>query len=204
MNIMDAKKIADKFCEYLKPVCIRLELVGSLKRWDKQEVHDIEFMLIQKEGRPRAEFGRPQHVFETHLDKLLSDLEYDGKLRQALDKKDGPRLKKRAVVGAGQLNEFCVEFFIVNEITWGVQDVIRTGPELFSHRYVTNRKFEFWDHDTSHTWSGFLPDVLTYVRKKTIIKQGNTILSLPEEADAIDLIGVGWIPPNERSQFSLK
>lgn len=59
-------------------------------------------------------------------------------------------------------------------------------------------------------YTGFLPKDLTYVRAKdspdklSHIRRGDEILSLPEESDAIELLGFGWIPPNERIKWSLK
>jgi len=95
MNYPDAKKLADKFLELLRPACTRIEIVGSTKRADNKAltdgVHDLEFLLIQKPGNPLSEFGRPKNIYLTHLDKLLADLEYQELIRQAADKKDGAR-----------------------------------------------------------------------------------------------------------------
>lgn len=210
MEYYAALEIAKMFEKRLFPVCVRIEIVGSVKRHDKPEVHDIEILLIPKNERPVPEFGKPNQVYKTALDKLLADLEYDGLIKQASDKKDGERYKKRVIRNTGELGEFCLDLFIVNRVTWGLQNVIRTGPSLFSHRFVTNKNVGFWDKKTQRKWMGFLPTEYQYVRAKdspdklSHIKKGDEFLAIPEERDAIELLGHGWIPPNERTAWAIK
>lgn len=202
-----AKLIAVNFMGLLRPVCKRIEIVGSVKR-EKPEVHDIELLLIPIDGYPVPEFGKPSRLYKTHLDKLLSDLEYQGLIRQAADKKDGDKYKKRAIVGTGELNEFCMDLFIVNERTWGLQNLIRTGNSWFSHRCVTNQNVQAWNKEDGRKMPGFLPNEFRYIRGKDIasgescIKRGDEIISLPEEQDVFDLIFGKWIPPMERANVA--
>lgn len=204
-----ANEYANKFMNLLSPFCERIEVVGSVKRNDKPEVHDIEILLIQKQGHPIPEFGKP-NVYVSWIDKAMADLEYEGLLRQANKKADGERYKKRAIIGTGELNEFCLDIFIVTPSTWGLQNLIRTGPSLFSHRAVTNRNAIAFDRETDNKYNGFLPDDLKYVRAKDApdklsrVMRGTEVLKLPEERDAIEMLGYGWIPPNERRAWSLK
>jgi hypothetical protein len=198
----------------LRPICSRLEVVGSMKRADHDAltngVHDIEFILIQQSGIPRAEFGKPKNIYLTKLDKLLADLEYRGRVRQAADKKDGQRYKKRAIIGTGELNEFCVEFFIAQAENWALLNAIRTGDELFAHRFVTNRNKHFFSDKHQRDFPGLLPNDLTYVRGVnrdngiSVIERLGEVLDLKTEGDAINLIGAGRIPPNERAEFALR
>ncbi len=97
MNYSKASEYANKFLSRLAPFCERIEVVGSVKRNDKPEVHDIQILLIQKQGHPIPEFGRP-NIYTSWIDKAMADLEYEGLLRQAADKKDGDRYKKRAII----------------------------------------------------------------------------------------------------------
>ncbi len=203
MLLQKAQQITSKLFDIFAPVCERLEVVGGVKR-EKKDVHDVEFLMILKEGRPLPEFGKPKNIYQTHLDQLLADMEYEGILRQASDKKDGARYKKRALIGTGELNEFCVDLFIVTEKTWGIQNVIRTGPALFSHRFVTNRDKKFYSYELKREFYGFLPNDLEYVRGETVIERGGVVLDLPSEKDVIELLGVGWIPWTERASFALE
>ena len=210
MELEKATELATILMKRLSPACDRIEIVGSVKRADKISVHDVEILLIPKNQAPRAEFGKPKQVYKTMLDKLLADLEYEEELRQASDKKDGERYKKRAIRNTGELDEFCLDLFIVTPVTWGLQNVIRTGPALFSHRFVCNRRARLFDKSTGREWMGFLPDELEYIRAKdspdklSHIKKGDEFLSIPEEQDAIALLGHGWIPPNERGKWALR
>ena len=203
MELQKAQQITSKLFDIFAPICKRIEWVGGVKR-EKKDVHDIEFLMILKEGRPLPEFGKPKNLYETHLDKLLADMEYDGILRQASDKKDGGRYKKRALIGTGELNEFCVDLFIVNEKTWGIQNVIRTGPALFSHRFVENRSKKIYSRELGREFWGFLPNDLEYIRGETEIRRGGVALNLPWESDVINLLGVGWIEWNKRADFALR
>lgn len=137
MIYSQALLLAEKLKALLEPACSRIEIVGSVKRADKREVHDIEFLAILNGKHPRPEFGKPKDVHTTMLGKILADLEYADVIRQASNKADGDKLKRRAIIGTGEMNEFCMEIFIVTPQTWGIQNVIRTGPGLFSHRFVT-------------------------------------------------------------------
>jgi len=204
MDYNQAYEIAQNLKHSIAPACERIEIVGSLKRADKPEVHDIEMLLIPYNRPPVPEFGRPNQVYKNLLEKILADLEYENVLRPAVNKANGERLKRRAIVGSGELNEFCLELFIVNAQTWGIQNVIRTGPALFSHRFVTNQRVKFFSEDLKRMVSGFLPDDLTYVRGETIIKRGEETLSLPEEEDAINVLGHGWIDYADRRKWAMK
>ena len=46
MKHTDAMKIAKEFLDYIKDLCIKVEIVGSLKRMDKINIGDIELLLI--------------------------------------------------------------------------------------------------------------------------------------------------------------
>jgi DNA polymerase/3'-5' exonuclease PolX len=174
-----------------------------------ENIHDIEILLVQKSGHPVPEFGKPFTAYTTHLDKLLAELEQQGVIKQPYSKKDGAKLKKRVIVGAG-LNEFCIEFYIVTPATWGIQNLIRTGNSWFSHRCVTNKNVLAWNRETGAKMSGFLPNDLRYIKGKDIesgescIKRGDEILSLPTEQDVFNLIFGKWIEPKDRASYAEK
>ena len=208
MNYDEAKPLADKFLDLIKPVCIEAEIVGSVKRLKAENIHDIEILLIQKCGHPVPEFGNLNTVYPTHLDKLLAELEEQGIIKQATDKKAGPKLKKRVIVGYA--NEFCIEFYIVTPATWGIQNLIRTGNSWFSHRCVTNQNVIAWNRETGAKMPGFLPNDLQYIKGKdrengeSCIMRGDNVLSLPTEQDVISLIFGKWIEPKDRANYAEK
>lgn len=202
MDIKKATEIAQDLFERIRPVCERIEIVGSVKRADKPDCHDIEILLIPVPGHPRPEFG-DKTIYKTHLDKRLSELHREGILGHPQTKADGDKLKKRAILNCGEINEFKLELYIVRHDTWAVQNVIRTGPSLFSHRFVTNKSNFIWIRETNQRIPGLLPDEYEYVRGETVIKLNGKILELKEEGDAIELLGMGWIPPAERRNIAL-
>lgn len=213
MNFITAVKYAETFEAILSPTCSRIEVVGSVKRGDSKSraegVHDLEFLVIKKPGFPAPQFG-DKKVYLTHLDKLLAELEADGLLKPARHKADGDKLKKREIVGADEVNGFNLEIFIVTPATWGIQNMIRTGPAWFSHRCVTNRGTMAFDRETGLKMPGFLPDDLRYFKGKdsdsgeSCIKRGDSIIPLPEEMDVFNLIFGKWIEPEKRRQYGLE
>jgi predicted nucleotidyltransferase len=157
-----AVKLAGEFVNWLRDCCIRIELVGSVKRGDKDEVHDIEILLIADATAPGLQFGR-KIIYKTKLEKLLAQLVREGILREARNKANGDKLKRFAIVEFSEDEDFCLELFIVRPETWGIQNVIRTGPLEFSKWFVTNKAKR-----------GLLPDNLQYIKGETqIIDPGN-------------------------------
>ena len=208
MILSEALTLADKFTQLLEPVCIRREVVGSVKRM-KPEVHDLEILLIQKPGYPAPEFGKSKEIYKTHLDKLLAELQRDGVLQTAIHPADGDKLKRREICGTNFITGFNLELFIVTPNTWGLQNMIRTGNSWFSHRAVTNQNtIAVEKFDPMRTARGFLPNDLRYIKGKDIasgescIKRGDEILSLPEERNVIELIFGTWIRPQDRAAWS--
>ena len=176
----------------------RIELVGSNKRQDKEDVHDIEFLIINRPERPIPDFGDPKPP-ATYLDKALRWMDEQGYFKFSLGDKQGPNQKTRQIqcMRFGLMGEssFPLELYITIPEKWGIMNVIRTGPAPFSHCYVTSE--EYVTHDGL---MGLLPACFEYHRGTYITFQGETLL-LPEERDAIELLGWGWIPPKERRKY---
>lgn len=197
-----ASKTAVEFCDRLAPACSRIEIVGSVKR-GKDDVHDIEILMILNGKHPRPEFGS-KVVYRTDLDKILAELLNKRILRQPLKKADGEKYKKFAITEFSLLNDFCPDLFIVSEKTWGIQNVIRTGPKLFSHSFVTHQGVKWMDRESGARGWGLLPERYRYVRGETCIMEGDRVLDLPEERDAIALLGHGWVEPKDRHKLVIK
>jgi DNA polymerase/3'-5' exonuclease PolX len=158
-------------------------------RRGKKDVHDIEIIAKPILSPPKAVFGEP--AFKTELDKALSGLELSGTLRRIKGK---DKLKQYAIntekfgIEYISMNAFCVEFWLVTPpAEWGVQYVIRTGPEDFSKWMVTKKMF-----------GGALPD--TYYVKGGAVWNGENGLKFdtPDEQDFFDLCGLKWIEPSQR------
>jgi len=191
MKYAEALELATEFVEWLRDCCLRIEIVGSVKRGDKDEVHDIEILLIADPAAPRPEFGQ-KVVYKNRLEQRLAQLVQEGVLREARKKANGDKLKRFAIVEHSTGEDFCIELFIVRPETWGIQNVIRTGPGEFSQLFVTNKSSR-----------GLLPDKYQYVRGETIIldRSSGAAIPLPEEEDAIALLGFGWVAPADRKKY---
>lgn len=202
MDIERAIQCAESYKNIFAPACDRIEIVGSTKRQDKTDVHDIELLMILNGKAPRPVFGtKPADVMPTMLDQILHDLQKSGILRTPQRKANGEKYKKFAIVSESQLNDFCLDLFIVTPRTWGIQNVIRTGPGVFSHCFVTSVGALATDHQTGKRYHGLLPAPYQYIKGETKIMDGDIELNLPEEADAIKLLGKGWIEPRDRMKL---
>ena len=106
----------------------------------------------------------------------------------------GKKYKKFVVAtdGGAQIN---LDLFVVTPpAEWGVQMVIRTGPAEFSHWCVARVRNGGVMKNTHRVQDGAVwlgdreeknPDPLTK-------------LSMPEEIDFLNFLGLGWIEPGER------
>jgi DNA polymerase/3'-5' exonuclease PolX len=191
----EAMGIAQRFVSFLTDLCLEIdgrrmiEIVGSLKRGEHM-VGDIELLMILDPAPPRAAFG-DKKIYSTKLEqRLATDPDVPYKLQEAIHKANGPALKRFALTDYSRpYDDFCIELFIVKPETWGIQNVIRTGPKEFSKRYVTNKRA-----------GGLLPNHLTYITGMTQIRDENNmqLLDLRTEEAAIKILSRGWIPPEER------
>lgn len=205
MIYQDAMRIAEDVLERISQACSRIVIAGSLRR-GMPEVHDIEFVIEPKPGRPAPVFGQ-KVLHQTFLDKLIHEMEDEGRIAKV---KGGPKYKQYAIAldrygMTPMVNPFHVEFWIMTPpAQFGVGLVIRTGPgkpqDNFSRWCVTNRSsggglpdgykqrhLGIW-HVEQGIWKGgkFEPN------------QGETPLPMAQEIDFLDFLGVGWIEPKER------
>lgn len=186
MNYNLALDYANSLLNKIRPGTLRAEIVGSVKRADKDDAHDIEILVLPDPRTPRPEFGQKE-IYKTMLDKVLHGLVNEGILWPI---RGGDRLKVYSIQNVETLNPFQLEVYIVRPETWGIQNVLRTGPAEFSHRFVTNKRY-----------GGLLPDEYEYCRGETRIKKNGEYLDLPEESDALALLGLGWIEPKDRKKY---
>ena len=109
MRLSEVKAIAEKYQNFLKPYCSRIEIAGSIRR-EKPEVKDIEIVVI-----PKDLTGFSNEV--NKLEKVKG--EPTGKYTQRI-LPEGIKL----------------DLFIANEKNWGLIFAIRTGSADFSHNVL--------------------------------------------------------------------
>ena len=109
MKIDEAKKIAKKYLNLLKPYCWRIEIAGSIRR-EKSEVKDIEIVAI-----PLDLVGFSNEV--NKLEKVKGNP--TGKYTQRI-LPEGIKL----------------DLFMANIRNWGLIFAIRTGSARYSHEIL--------------------------------------------------------------------
>lgn len=193
----DALKVAHDVIEILKPACLRIEVMGSIRRL-ASHVKDIDILAVPDLTVPAPlplEFGKPvPPVHKTMLDRIL--WEHSCRNENPVGKwkltgSDFTRTKRELYVNVNIKIEIWQVF---PPEQWGVKAVIRTGPSDFSHWMVTTR-----------SKGGALPDeyivedsvVGKRVRGSSGFKREGEI-TMPEEIDFFKLCGLNYIEPHER------
>lgn len=187
----NALQIAEKYVEYFRPACTRIEIKGSISR-HKAEPKDIEILAIpdlKPVARKPIEFGKPiPKVYKSYLDVLVDEM-VDSEICYL--RASGEKYKKIWL-----LKEFIqIDLFLVTPpAEWGVQSVIRTGPSDFSHWMVTRK-----------SRGGALPD--EYIVADGAVGQRirgdkgdgrQGVIPMPEEVDFFRLCGMDCIEPSQR------
>jgi DNA polymerase/3'-5' exonuclease PolX len=172
------KDIADQLIEKFneKNAVTRIEIAGSLRRRE-QEVGDIELIAIP---RPVVNlFGEATGA--TYVDITLQ--EWGVELR-----KNGKKYKQFEFATA-QGHWYQVDLFLQPDpATWGVNMLLRTGPDDFSARMVTPRSKR-----------GFMPDSLRVQGAR--VWRGSELLNTPDEQALFDLWEMGFVEPQKRASM---
>ena len=107
MNKEEARKIALKYLNILKPYCTRIEIAGSIRR-EKPEVKDIEIVAIPG-----------------NIESFAREV---NKLQKVKGEPTGKYTQRILPEGIS------LDLFIANEKNWGLIFAIRTGSVDFSHK----------------------------------------------------------------------
>lgn len=227
MKLETAFDLAKEYEKLLAPACERIMLVGSTRR-EKEDVKDIEFLLIPKTEIATDMFGEPLPNVQQQIQPLvmlINDLKAAGKLAEPTigRKADGQKYKKFAIPGCEYMDEkemkkkeFHLELWITTPQKWGILSVIRTGPSEFSYAFVNSENHTGFHKASGKRIKGLLPHYYMYIEGETRIIVRSTrneerpeleqVLDLPEEIDALKLLGFRqednyWIPPEKRHLY---
>lgn len=183
MSFSLADEIAGKLLKIFKPACERIEIAGSTRR-RKSEIGDIEFVAV-----PKLASGRIVDLFgNAELVNLLDRRVYCFAAQDAIELiKDGPKYKKFLL----KKESVGVDLFITTPPQWGYILSLRTGPSEFNERWNTQRNK-----------GGLLPS--QYRFEGGWLWCGDQRIDTPDEKEFFDLIGIGWIEPEQRSADALK
>lgn len=179
--------LACKLIERLAPACARIEIAGSLRR-KESHVGDIELVAIPKFERPVMGVTASERWGWSELDHLLTDWDRDeridivtgGKLRG----KERKYTKFLFKSSAGQT--YTVDLFLQPDpATWGVNLMIRTGSQAFSHLMVTPKAF-----------GGFAPNDIKV--EGALVWRNGAVVPTPEEQDIFELWSLAYVAPEKR------
>lgn len=202
----EALRLADRIIFDLSP-CFQgfdpggelpsLEIAGSLRRGSKAEYDEIDLIGIPDLSHPpraRPEFGKPvPKQYETKLDQYIDELREKGEIVLT---DSGPRQKK-FVYCEGEIRGVKVDLYLVRPpATWGVQTVIRTGPEEFSHWIVTRRKKGGALPDGYRVQGGAVYEGEEKVPEKKLLEFES--IGFETEDSFLNFLGLGWIYPEDR------
>jgi len=164
----------------LEPYCVpgRLVVVGSVRR-KAATVGDIEVMLMPLPSTARDLFGQVvagANQVEEHFEQLAA--QWGAQVLMAGPKKKTLRLREGLKL----------EIHLSNSAAWGVEMVIRTGPEEFTRRCVTARR-----------QSGYLPSNCR-VTDGWQVRRGAGYVPMPTEGAFLQFLGFAPnLAPESRS-----
>ncbi len=119
-----ALSIAHKIWDKIVPSCNRIAIAGSIRR-EKREVSDIEIVCT-----PRS-IESPDGLFNTknaRVDSFVNTINKWEKVKG--NPVDGKYTRRIHETGTE------IDFFIVNELNWGTQLLLRTGPKNFNKQMI--------------------------------------------------------------------
>jgi DNA polymerase/3'-5' exonuclease PolX len=206
--LCEAEPLAAQLAELLEPACVCVEVAGSVRR-QRPEVKDIEIVCIPRmvdqsvRGLPFAEpIGAEELVsavderVETLCGSRGVDLRYlaaDDTLAAARGAKAAPGAGPRPACNGRRQKRLVFHgikvdlFILIPPVDWGVMFTLRTGPEVWSKRLVTER-----------SRGGLLPDQLRVAGGQLLERDGHAIPVL-EEQTFFAICGVPWIEPAQRT-----
>jgi len=194
MNLSKARAHAETIRAAFAPACARIEIAGSVRREKADEIKDVELLMIPAPHRPMfGKFGAP-------ILWLMDDLLEQGILRKRMDKAGRAAwgsLYQRAWWKIGDAT-VPLDLFSCEPGNWGAMLALRTGPDDFSHRLVTPRRF-----------GGAMPENLRqedgWLRRGggRITEVVEEKVDTPEESDYFSALGLPMLPPSERTEARL-
>lgn len=176
------RRIAEQLMERLRPFCSRIELAGSLRR-ERPFIGDIEIVAVPLPVQASFD-GTVQRPY------LLDEWKAQQAAIQVI--RDGARLQSWQFATTGG-SVYKVDLFLQPDpATWGQNFMIRTGSADFAKWMVTPASY-----------GGAVP---VDDQKRPLFQsvaarwraQDGTLLDTPEESDVFGLLGLDWIPPQQR------
>lgn len=183
MPLSQADRYAGQIVEALRPHCERIEVAGSVRR-RRPEVGDLEVVVIPKPyGVGLFESGLVAIV--NRWPKVKGNLGPGCRYTQRMVPLVAPlEMDLSSIAGDAPkaVGHVKLDLFFAEPRNWGLILAIRTGSADYSHRVLARG----WRRAGYKSWDGILHSSLCDKRE------------VPEEEDLFRLIGIPWIPPEDR------
>jgi hypothetical protein len=188
-----ARRIVGELADLIRPACDRLEVGGSIRR-GRPTVKDAELIAIPLNGSANT------------LHQFLDDLVARGEVEKAVYvDKNGKSSNRWGQKYRGILfQEIKVEIFLATEINWGFQKWLRTGPgdaNQYIMAYLIQQRARLRFIDGGGWYS---PGGLWHKPKDKWLAADKVQLNIPDEDTFFALLGMPYLPPNERSEERYK
>jgi len=194
------KKIAEQIVECLRPGVERIEIAGSIRRNNKNTVHDIEIVCVPKITHETNLFGEaiPTSILGNHLTVICNNPGGAGVSWRFI--KNGSKYKQFRLA-----NGIMVDLYITSAGQWGLMFALRTGSKAFSKKLVKAKRYGGHMPSNYKVKGGWLWKInnhndISVVGKETPDEQKPTFERIPvwEEADLFKIYGIDYVPPMDR------
>lgn len=179
-----AWQLAKAFIDDVEVACERIEICGSIRR-RRAEVGDIEILCVPRAVSVAAKVRDGDLLGvgeELLLDSILGDLCGASLLKKL---KGGERYQQFSVLTRKE--PVMLDLFRCDKDNWGLQLLIRTGPEAFSKQIVTPRRK-----------GGLLPGHLQIRNGFRIYDTAGQQVACPEERQVFELFEMKYVEPWDR------
>lgn len=181
------RKHVEQFVAALAPVCQRLAIAGSLRRF-APEVGDVELVAVSLPYTP----GFGEAIYPDQLSARLAALQRDGLItryaypdRPMVMGKWGNRYKELRISIGNVYAPWKIDLFITTAEQFGSILTIRTGPAEFSQAFVTALK------------------KAGYQQVDGWLTRNGQRIPTPEETDYFAALGIPVIRPQDRTAARL-
>jgi len=187
-ELADARRVVGELADLIRPACARLEVCGSIRR-----------------GTPTVKDADVVAIAEHNLHTILDSLAENGTVIKALYGKEGNQStrwgpKYRSMLFQG----IKIELWLTSETSWGYIKWLRSGPKeaneyIMAYLIYKRAPIHFVDGDG---W--YSPGNLWHKPKDKWIAEDKVQLHIPDEDTFFSLLGMPYLPPNERSEQKYK
>lgn len=189
----DARRIVGELAEMIRPACDRLEVAGSIRRGEPY-VKDAELVAI------------PQNNRADNLWQFVGNLVDQAVIEKAVYRdKNGKETLRWGPLYRGMLFQgIKVELFLTHPDSWGYQKWLRSGPGDANHYimgYLIHKHAPIRFVDGDGWWS---PGNRWQKPKDKWIADDKQRLNIPDEDTLFAVLGMPYLPPNERSERKYK